>query len=703
MKKVSLQELMPLIEEAFSRDQTVTIPVTGTSMRPTLDPGDAVVLQQVDAAAVRKGGVYLYRRSNGRFVLHRAVKVHDDTVDFCGDAQVEIECGVPRTALIAVVTAYEKDGKLHTVQELNQKGRRRACSRPIRNFAAEWHGARAAENESSSAKAKQFVKRYVRKHLLSIFLLCVFSCVGAVAMLGMAFASGRVIDKALGDDMQNFREWFYILFLLLIVVAVCNILHSNVRVRAVGRMKNAMCRDVLDALFSKQYASLNELHSGEILNRFVSDVQVIVDGSVTLIPQAMSLVTKLIGSVAFMLFIEPLFTTIVLLIGISITVLMRVFSRFQKRMHKDCQTAEGTVRSYLQECIENVVVIKSFANERPILEKLDEHQNDCLKKQVRRNTFVNAGTTMSYVGFTAAYYLGLAWGILRVAGALGTAMSIGTFTVLLQIMEQIRSPFRGASGVFSQYYAIFASAERLQELLDLPDETRELPPRSLDTIYRDMTSLHIRDLAFVYEDNKRIFENANVHFEKGRFTAVMGASGGGKSTLIKLLLGLLLPTEGELVCETEKGDVPITAATRPLFAFVPQGNMILSGTILENITFGRDRVKKEDLQNAISLACLNDVIDHLPDGLQTVVGERGIGLSEGQIQRVAVARAILSGAPVLLLDECTSALDPETERALLDNLRSLSDRTIISISHRPAVLDVADAVVRLDNRQFVLS
>ncbi len=691
--------MLPLIEETLSRGQAVAIPVTGVSMRPTLDPGDTVTVAALGDQPIERGDILLYRRDSGQFVLHRVVKVSRRYITFCGDGHIKNETHIPLSHVIGRVVSYCKNDTQYSLEDIRTQGCRRLRSRPVRAIATWWH--KHCKSENSGPSAYRFILRYLKQQIPAVIMLCVLSCVNALSMLGMALASGRVIDKALGNDLHNFREWFLILFALLIIVALSSVAFSSIRVRACGKTRMAIRRDLFSTLLSKQYAAVNDYHSGEILNRFTADVQVVVENVITLIPQVLSIATKLIGGITFLLLIEPVFTSILIVGAVILAAFMQIFSRFYKQLHKDCQQTEGKTRAYMQECVENMTVIKSFTGERDVLSKLDTHQQQNYKKQIQRNFYSNIGNTAIYIGFTFAYYAALAWGVLRIAGVIGNAMSVGTFAVLLQIMEQIRSPFRGASGLMPQLYAMIASTERLMELEALPSEYHPALGMPLSSLYEELSAIECRNVTFAYEDDKTVFNHMTARFEKGKLTVLMGTSGGGKTTLIKLLLGLISPQKGEAVLLTSHDEIPISASTRGLFAFVPQGNMILSGTLYENITFGNANVTDEAVAQAVRLACLEETIQSLPQGLQTVVGERGFGLSEGQIQRVSIARALLSDAPILLLDECTSALDAETEQQLLTSLRTLNNRTVIFISHRTAVLEKADTVVHVQNGDIV--
>ena len=690
MPKVAFEEFMPLIKDAFSQGQTITIPVTGNSMLPLLRPKDAVTLALPTMETIERGDILLYRRDDGHFVLHRVVELYTDTIDFCGDNQVVVEQDVPKSAVIAQVVSYEKEGQTVELSQIRKEGRKRLQSRMFRAAVKQYR----KHERTVGAQSLRFLFSYFKRRIGPVLLMCLFSCISAVATLGMAFASGRVIDKALGGDLDDFSRWFWFLFALMFCVAGCSILNSNVRVRTIGRFRNELRRDLFEHLLTKQYIPLQRLHSGEIMNRLTNDIQIVVDTAISLIPHTASALIKLIGGLIVLLTLEPLFTSVLIAGAAVVALLVQIFGRFYKSLHKQCQETEGKTRSYLQECLENILVIKSFVNDRAVVSKLNDYQNDNLKMQVRRNTFANIGNTMIYTGFTFAYYAGLAWGVLRIIGVIGTVpMTVGVFAMLLQLLEQIRTPFRSTTGVLPQVMAMMASAERLHDLLDIPDE----PTASTQEISAYFDSLELSDVSFCYEDGKVVLQDASASLKKGEFAVLAGLSGTGKTTIIKLLLDLVEPIEGTISLRAGDRSYLINAATRRLFAFVPQGNMLLSGSLRDNITFGCDDVTDDALDRALSLACLSDVVNALPNGIDTVIGERGYGLSEGQLQRVAVARALLSEAPILLLDECTSALDETTELRLLDNLCSLEDRTILFISHRPAVLHCADTLWTISN------
>lgn len=519
----------------------------------------------------------------------------------------------------------------------------------------------------------------------------------AVVYVGLALVSREAIDIATGDSKGNISIQFIFLVLLIIGQLVLNVLNSSINVRVSGKLDISLKNGLLDSYIDKKYSKVCKIHSGEIINRFTSDIDIVVNGIVNIIPKTVSTIAKVAAGLSVLVYLNSSFAVIILVLGVLLIAIGRLFNIKFKYLHKLCQQTSGVVRSYLQECVENIVVIKTFSNKIPVLKKLSDYMDKNYKLKIKRNTISLFASTGISLLFTLGYYATLAWGAFQVAA---NTMSFGTLTAFLQIVSQIRAPFYNMSGIIPQYYSAIASAERLMEIEDIESE----PPKlDLDPvqIYKSMTEIVTYNLKFGYTD-EIIIENSSINIKKNSLVSIIGASGTGKSTLFRLLLGLFNPTDGQIFIECGSEKINIDSQTRRLFAYVPQGNLILSGTIRENIAFGNTDVNDETIEQAAKAAVIYDFIDSLPDKFETVLGERGLGLSEGQIQRIAIARALICDAPILLLDECTSALDEETEQELLQNIKNLKTKTIIFISHRPAALDISDSIIKLENRQFII-
>lgn len=551
--------------------------------------------------------------------------------------------------------------------------------------------------EKKKITSLQWIYIYGKKSLGAVCLLAVFSGLIAGSFILLALVSSAILDIATGSREGNI--WIQVLFLILLILlqAVLNIVSSNVRIRVTTKIEMQIRQGVFSMILKKQYGEVNKIHSGEILNRLTSDVDIVVNGIVSLIPQAISMLTKIVAGLVVLFSIDARFTGLVLAVGGLVCIFSRIYSRHFKYLHKEVQRTNGVVRSYMQECLENIVVIKSFVNEQAVCGKLNDFQRDNYKIRIKRNAISNIANTLVYVMFTAGYYAALAWGALQISAGV---MTFGTLTAFLQIIQQIKAPFRNVSGLIPQYYSMQASAERLMELEEMEEEQAESKISDVHRFQKEFRAITAEDVVFSYVEGEPVLENVSLRIEKGELLAIVGESGIGKSTLMKLLLHLMSCDKGHLYLETDSGKIEIDAGTRNVFSYVPQGNMIMSGTIRDNITFCNEDVTDEEIKRAAQTACIWEFIETLPNGLDTVLTERGEGLSMGQVQRIAIARAILDDAPILLLDECTASLDKDTEWQVLQNLKKMNTKTIICISHTSAGIACCDRVLQIENKKF---
>lgn len=401
------------------------------------------------------------------------------------------------------------------------------------------------------------------------------------------------------------------------------------------------------------------------------------------------MLSKIIAGVGALIVQNYIFGIIVLLLGFVFPLIGRFISKRFKYMHKEVQKTEGQARSFLQESFANIVVIKTFVSETPILNKLNEYMNANLKMKLKRNLLTIAMHISLYSFFTFGYYIVMVWGAFQIAVG---AISYGMLNYYLQLISILRAPLQNISGIIPQYYSAIASAERLMEIEEIDDEAEPISEQELNAVKESFSFIRVENLTFAY-DEELILNNCNFDIERNSITAITGESGCGKSTIFKIILGLYDPDGGSI---TFNGEFPINASTRPMFAYVPQGNMILSGSIRDNLTLYNPNISEEHLIEATKAAVIYDYIKTLPHGFDTILSERGAGLSEGQIQRLSIARALLFDAPILLFDESTSALDEETETALLSNIKHTTGKTVLFITHRNTSLAVCDRIIHID-------
>lgn len=526
-----------------------------------------------------------------------------------------------------------------------------------------------------------------RTSRLMVVLLTVSNVLFSLLQLRFVTASKNVIDIATGVRPGGLKNACMVLGVLLLIQLAMQIGINFLNVHACSRLEIALKRHVFRTLMQKQYLDVAKYHSGELLNRLNSDVNTIVNGIIGIIPSAALFITSIIGGFFMLWSIDSMLALIILAVGPTVAVAARLYSSKYKHLHKKCQEADGDTKSFMLEILQNLLVVKSFCSENRVLDRAEQLQRRSYHLKVVRVCVSVVAHVGMFIIFNAGYYFALAYGAFRLAsGVLG----YGDVTAILQLVNKIQTPFKSVSSLVPQAFAVIASAERLVEFEQLPDEenTGDILP---DGVYERMREIVYDDVEFRYSDDSAV-SGINMRMKKGGCIVIAGESGAGKSTALKLLLGILQPQSGKIYIDCGDEKVLVGKNTRRLFSYVPQGNLILSGTIRENITFSKPDATDAEIIQAAKVAQLWDFIQTLDDGLDTKLGEKGLGLSEGQVQRLSIARAILHDAPILLLDESTSALDSATERALLDAVRSMTDKTCIIVSHKQAAFDICDGV-----------
>lgn len=527
--------------------------------------------------------------------------------------------------------------------------------------------------------------KFLFLRMLTITLLSIILALFGVTM---ALVSKNVVDVATGQASGDIIKSVLTIVSFIALQLILNAVNSNLTIRASGRLMIKLRQNVFSHLIKKDWQSISAYHSGDLLTRINSDVNVIVTAVIGIVPSFLSLLTKILAGFGALFALDPMFSIVLVCFGPVVLILARIYSKKMKSLHKKCQAADGQTSAFMQESMLNMLMIKSFNSSDYIEEKSSFLQKVAYKLKIKRNTisiFANSGLQ---IAFYAGYYSALTWGALRLASG---EITFGTMTAFLTLISQVQTPFMGMSGLLPQYYSMLASAERIMEIENLPDEQCVNGNLDIKNLYDGLESICAENITFSYGSDN-IFDSASCEIKKGDFVAFAGTSGVGKSTLLKLILGIIHPSDGEIVFKTKSGNYIADTATRRLFSYVPQGNMILSGTLRDNIKFANKSASEDEVIRCAKLAEIWDFISSLPDGLDTVVGERGLGLSEGQVQRIAIARALLYDTPVLLLDEATSALDETTEEKIIRNLKGLESKTCLVISHRQAAIDACDKI-----------
>ena len=539
----------------------------------------------------------------------------------------------------------------------------------------------------------RWIKNALGKRIWMIGILSVLQSAMAISGILFALLMRRAIDGATSGMMQEFKTAVFVLILLVLlqigIHALTRFLDDDTRAVIDNRLRQNVFRGIL----KKEYAEINQYHTGELMTRITSDTAVVTDGAVTLLPSLISTVVRICGALLVMYAIEPWIAIVFLLAGCAVASISVLPRKWQKNMHKRVQEADGTVRSFLQESLESLIVIRAFGCEDKI--ELQSKRQMAHHRKMRRNrsnvfNLLGTGFRLSMQG---GYVFGFIWCGL---GILEGRITYGTLTAVIQLIGQIQAPFSNIGSVFPKYASMLASAERLMELADhLDNIDLEDTKATREEVYRKMESIHFEDVSFAYHIDRPVLTHETFTVNKGEFVAVIGSSGIGKSTIMKLILSVYQPNEGTISVRLSDGVVGVNDLPAGMFAYVPQGNYLMSGSIWEVVGFAEktDHIDRERVERACRAACAHEFIEKLPDGYDTVLGERGSGLSEGQMQRLAVARAVYSGCPILLLDEATSALDPETEQRMIVSLKELSEYTVLLVTHRKDAWNLCDRIL----------
>lgn len=549
------------------------------------------------------------------------------------------------------------------------------------------------------SETNKWIFKKARPQILSIILMSVIY--GAMAYLGVAVAtlSRGIVDSAVNTNVGGIVFYAVILVSLTVAQLVIRILSRVLTFNVSAKLEIRMKQDLFNHIIRKKYDRISEIHTGELLNRITSDVSVVVSSIISIIPNIVYFLVKLVGVFIVLFSIDKTFCLVFVLGGALMFAVVLLFKSKMKSLHKAVQESDGKTRSFFQEIFSSLLVVKTFGAENKVAKNaMNLQQNNFRIKRIRNYISIFATTGFSFV-FALGYMYALIWGAFAISDH---TITYGVLTSMLALVSQIQGPVRGISSILPSYYSALASAERLMDIENLENE--EIINKSdIDVLklYSQTEKIVFDNITFSY-GREDVLKNTSLELNKGDFVLLAGISGIGKSTLTKLLLNVITPDNGEIYLSLANGGkVYIDKNVRSMFSYVPQGNFLLSGTIRDNIAFTANFPDDEKIIKAAKIACAYDFIEKLPQKLDTVVGENGKGLSEGQIQRIAIARAVYCDSPIIIFDEATSALDADTEVQLLKNLKTLKNKTCILISHKMAAKEICNKEIVIDNKKII--
>lgn len=545
------------------------------------------------------------------------------------------------------------------------------------------------KKEKIEPQARKWITKCAGRQKIGIILLAVFGVFVSLTGVFRALCYQKIVDLiepvTKGGSAESLINWIIAFASAIILSILVSIISSYVKESSVVNMLNAIRSEVMTSLYKKEYKKTTEYHSGDLLNRMFSDARVISGNLVSLIPSALSLIVRLTGSFVFMYILAPKLALFLLGFGLLLSLFSFSVRKTLKKIHKEAQSAEGRVRSVFQEQSLGLLMIKVFTADKKMEAKASEVQKE-YKSKLMRQRIISSLVHAVYMG--SYNFAIIAVFVYAVYAIVNGNLSYGSLTAMLQLAGGLQTSLNEIGGILPRYYSILASAERVIEITGLPEEAEE--KCYIDTV----DEINLTDVSFTY-GRENLFEKVNLSVKKGEVVAIQGHSGIGKSTILMLLLGIYQPVCGKVILKNKDKEFEAGRGTRKFFSFVPQGNLLFSGTILENLLFSKDSTDDKKISEALRISGCNEFINQLPDGLETKIGEGGSGLSEGQQQRIAIARALISDAEILLLDEATSALDEATEKEVIENLKGIN-KTCILITHRKSPLSIADSAYILD-------
>lgn len=567
---------------------------------------------------------------------------------------------------------------------------------------------KGVKNRRAEAKgALRYLSAKLKKHFPALILLSVMMAAASVLSVSMALFMKRAIDSAVKGDIPRMWTSLGLMVGITAVGLTLKFFAKLLLAKLERRMEITLRISLLDSILTRDYMRISAYHSGDLMNRLTNDISVISAAASGMLPKFCEHTARIGFAFGILVSFDWFFAVLAGAAALVIAVISLVIRPKMKRLHKRVQETEGDTRAFMQETVENQLVVRTFGAGGRMTERGAEFMERGYRASMKRKRFgIFAGEGMSFV-FTLGVIAALCWGTLSIAGVFGPekAITYGTLAAVLQLVSQVQAPFAAFAGLVPQFFAMTASCERLIELERIPAEPgAEGAGRSVGS--DEFSGISVEDISFSYrkdEGEVEVFRDASADINRGDFVAVTGISGIGKSTLMKLMLGVYAPDKGRVSISGGGEKVPASAATRSLFAYVPQGNLLLSGSVRENIAFFDTEAADDRILEAARLACADEFIGELPQGLDTRIGEHGLGISEGQAQRLSIARALLRNAPVLLLDEATSALDAQTEAKLLENLRSSSVGTVIIITHKTAALAVCDKELTVEGGRLTIN
>ncbi len=544
-----------------------------------------------------------------------------------------------------------------------------------------------------AAKYSKWILTYTKPYIPQLLLLMGFDFIGTILSVVMAIIGKELIDKA---SVGNISELWSIIFMYVAVIIgtqVLSLVSSLIAVVVYEKFGFGIRKKIYRTILNTSYLDISKYHTGDLMTRLTSDVGAVADGISNTIPTVLRLILELLVTFCTLAYYDLRLALFALLVAPIAMIASFVLGRKLKTLQIKVQQSESKYRSFMQESLANILIEKSFCLEDYSEKRLSQLRDERIYwvfKKTKTSMYASAAMGLS---FQLGYVVAFAWGAICIANK---TITYGTMTVFLQLVNRIQAPIVSLAQLVPRLISMLASAGRINEIQKLPKESY-----SGEIIIPEHIGAKITNISFGY-DEELVFEDASIDFRPGEFTAIVGKSGIGKTTLVRLIMAFTQKMEGNITFYNNNGEhMNACPDARNFIAYVPQGNTLFSGTIKENILMGKKDASDEEIIEALKSAAAYDFVREFPLGIDTMIGEKGVGISEGQAQRLAIARALVRKAPFLILDEATSSLDENTELRVLEGIRQWKPSpTCLLITHRKSVLKYCDREIFIVDKKM---
>ncbi|MBR7066278.1 MAG: ABC transporter ATP-binding protein [Prevotella sp.] len=543
------------------------------------------------------------------------------------------------------------------------------------------------ESQYSAAQIMRWLWNAWRGNRFQAVLNATIGLLSVVVSLSSVWAIQNAIDIA--SHVKPGSIYWAVGLMALLVLCNFALSISSTWIRNIlgVRAQNRMQQSLLDRILRSEWHSKEKRHTGDIINRLEMDVNSVIKFLTEVMPSSVSTLAMFLGAFFYLYSLDKMLSLIIVVMIPVVAILSRVYVHKMRQLSREVRKSDSKVQSVLTETIQNRMLIKIMESDDAMVDKLEDTQSELRQNVVKRTWFSVIANFILNIGFSLGYLIAFLWSAIRLSNH---TLTFGGMTAFLQLVNRVQGPAKNLTMLVPQFVSVFTAAERLMELEENPLEEQGKP-----VYMKAPCGVRLKDLTYAYEEGGNVIEHLSFDFNPGSCTAILGETGAGKTTLVRMILALMRPQQGEVEIYDEHEAKTLTPRMRCNFVFVPQGNTLLSGTIRDNLRLGKLDATDEEMEEALHTSCADFVLS-LPEGLDTECSESGGGLSEGQAQRISIARALLRDRSIMLFDEATSALDPDTERNLLQNILSKHDKTIIFITHRPAVIDYCDQTLRIE-------